>query len=92
VACDPQDEGQLSADRKWKRLVMPFTNEQMERTVKEEQYFNKIDMMVEKPGGMATLKGTIHVKGLQLHVATAEEVGKRVVVAPPGKSAPAIRR
>ena len=64
----------------------------MERTIKEEQYFNKIDMMVEKPRGMATLKGMIHVKGPQLHVGTADEVGKRVVVAPPGKSAPARRR
>ena len=33
------------------------------------------------------LEGTIHVKGVQLHVATADEVSKRVVDAPPGKSA-----
>jgi hypothetical protein len=87
VACDPQAEAPLSADRKWKRIVMPFTNEQMERTIKEEQYFNKIDMVVEKPKGTATLKGTIHVKGVQLHVDTADEVSRRVVDGPP-KSAP----
>jgi hypothetical protein len=44
-------------------------------------------MVVEKPKGTATLEGMIHVKGIQLHVATADEVSKRVVDAPPSKSA-----
>lgn len=86
VACNPQDDGQLSADRKWKRMVMPFNNERMERSITEEQYFNKIDMMVEKPRRTGSLRGTIHVKGVQLHVATSGEVSKRVVTAPPGKT------
>jgi hypothetical protein len=86
VECDPDAKGQPSADGKWKRLVMPFSNEKMERTIKEEQYFNKIDIVVEKPEGRATLEGRIHVKGIQLHVATADEVSKRVEDAPPGRS------
>ncbi|MGZ8842147.1 MAG: hypothetical protein ACXW18_00675 [Pyrinomonadaceae bacterium] len=88
VEYNTSTEGQLSTDRKWKRLVMPFANEKMERAIKEEQYFNKIDMVVEKPKGTATLTGTIHVKGVQLHVATAAEVRKRVVDGPAGKSVP----
>jgi hypothetical protein len=87
VACDPDAEGQPSADGSWKRIVMSFANEKMERSLKEEQYFNKIDMVVEKPAGTSTLEGTIHVKGVQLHVARANEVSKRVVYGPPGKSA-----
>lgn len=83
--CDPDAEGQLSADRKWKRLVMPFANDRMETTIKEAEYFNKIKIVVKGTTGRA---GTIHVKGVQLHVATADEVSKRVVDAPPGKSGP----
>jgi hypothetical protein len=85
--CDPDAEGQPSADRKWRRIVMSFANEKMERAIKDEEYFSKLAMVVEKPEGTATLKGTIHVKGVQLHVATADEVRKRVVDAPLGKSA-----
>ena len=85
VECDPDAEGRPSSDGKWKRIVDSFANEKMERTIKEEQYFNKIDMVVEKPEGTATIEGTIHVKGVQLHVATADEVCKRVVDGPPGK-------
>jgi hypothetical protein len=81
VECDPDADGQ------WKRLVMSFANEKMARTIKEQEYFNKIDMVVEKPEGTATHAGRIHVKGVQLHVATADEVSKRVVNEPPGKSA-----
>ncbi|HAF23492.1 MAG TPA: hypothetical protein DCK93_11395 [Blastocatellia bacterium] len=88
VECDPDGEGQTSADRKWKRVVNAFSKEKMESTIKEEEYFNKIDMVVEKPEGTATLEGTIHVKGVQLHVATADEVSERVVDAPPGTAAP----
>jgi hypothetical protein len=87
VECDPEAEGQPSADGQWKRLVMSFANEKMARTIKEREYFNKIDMVVEKPEGTATHAGRIHMKGVQLHVATADEVSKRVVNAPPGKSA-----
>jgi hypothetical protein len=87
VECYPNAEGQLSADGKWKRLVMSFANERIETTIKEQEYFNKIDMLVEKPKGTVTLEGTIHVKGVQLHVATADEVRRRVVNTPPGKSA-----
>ncbi|HET6891749.1 MAG TPA: hypothetical protein VFH31_11655 [Pyrinomonadaceae bacterium] len=83
--CDPDAEGQLSPDKKWKRLVMPFANDRIETTIKEEEYFNKMKIVVK---GTAGLAGTIHVKGVQLHVATADEVSKRVVGAPPGKSAP----
>jgi len=86
VEFDPNADGQLSLDRKWKRLVTPFANERMERTIKEVEYFNKIDMLVRKPQGTVTLEGTIHVKGVQLHVSTADEVSKRVVDTPPGKS------
>jgi hypothetical protein len=86
VACDPDAEGQLSADGKWKRIVMSFANEKMERAIKEQQYFNKIDMVVEKPEGAATFQGTIHVKCVQLHVATADEARKGLLNAPPGKS------
>lgn len=87
VECDPRAEGQLSADLKWKRIVMSFTNEKMKRTIREMEYFNKIEMVVEKPGGAATLQGTIHVKGVQLHLATADDVSRRVMDVPPGKSA-----
>lgn len=83
--CDPDAEGQLSADRKWKRLVMPFANDRIETTIKEAEYFNKIKIVVKGSAGHA---GTIHVKGVQLHVATADEVSKRVAEKPPGKSAP----
>jgi hypothetical protein len=86
VEFDPNAHGQLSADRKWKRLVLSFTNERVGRTIKEAEYFNKIDMLVRKPEGTVTLEGTIHVKGVQLHVAAADEVRKRVVDTPPGKS------
>jgi len=88
VECDPDAAGQLSADRRWKRLVMPFAHERIESTIKEVEYFNKIRMLIPKPGGTITLKGMLHVKGIQLHVATVDEVSKRVVDAPPGKSAP----
>ena len=77
VQFDPQAEGQLSSDGRWKRLVMPFANEKMERTIEERQYFNKIDIVVEKPKSTATLEGRIHVQGIQLHVATADEVSNR---------------
>ena len=83
--CDPDAEGQLSPDRKWKRLVMPFANDRIETTIKEAEYFNKIKIVVKGSAGHA---GTIHVKGVQLHVATTDEVSKRVVEKPPGKSAP----
>lgn len=86
VEFDPNADGQLSVDRKWKRLVMPFANERIETTIREAEYFNKIDLLVKKPQDTVTLEGTIHVKGIQIHVATAEEVSKRVVDAPPGKS------
>ena len=92
AVCDPYAGGPLSADGKWKRVVMSFANEKMERTIKERQYVNKIDMVVEKPEATATLAGTIHVKGIQLHVAPADEVTKRVVAGPPGRSAPRKRR
>jgi hypothetical protein len=85
--CDPTAEGQPSAGGKWKRIVMSFANEKVESTIEDEEYFNKIDMVVEKPEGTATLEGTIHVKGVQLHVATADEVSKRAVDAPRAKSA-----
>jgi hypothetical protein len=88
VEFDPKAEGQLNADRNWKRLVMPFANERIDRTIKEGEYFNKIDMLVKKPPGTMTLEGIIHVKGVQLHVAAADEVRKRVVDTPPGKSDP----
>ena len=88
VEFDPNAEGQLSADRKWKRLVLPFANERIERTIREVEYFNKIDILVMKPQSTATLEGVIHIKGIQIHVATADEVSKRFVDAPPGKSAP----
>ena len=65
---------------------MPFAVERMERSIKEQQYFNKIDIVIEKPADVATLEGRIHLKGGQLHVATADEVSKRVVNAPPVKS------
>jgi hypothetical protein len=84
VEFDPNAEGQLSAERKWKRLVMPFANDRIERTIKEAEYFNKIKIVVRGPAGCA---GTIHVKGVQLHIASADEVSKRVVDGPPGKSA-----
>lgn len=87
VEFDPNAEGQLSVDRKWKRLVKPFADERIETTIREAEYFNKIDLLVKKPRGTVTLEGTIHVKGVQLHVATADEVSKRVVDAPTGKSA-----
>lgn len=86
VACNPDAEGQLSADRKWRRLVMPFGNEMMERSIKEQQYFNKLDMLVEKPKDETTLQGRIHVKGIQLHAATPDEVSRRIVNMPPGRS------
>ena len=76
VECDPDAEGQPSADGQWKRLVMSFANEKLTRTIKEQEYFNKIDMVIEKPEGTATHEGTIHVKGVQLHVATADDVRK----------------
>lgn len=85
VECDPNAKGQPSADGKWKRIVMSFTNERMARAMRDEEYFNKIDMVVARAKGTDTLEGTIHVKGVQLHVRTAEEVSKRVVNAPPGK-------
>jgi len=85
VECDPNAAGQLSKDTKWKRLVMPFLNERIESTIKEVEYCNKIRMLVPKPEGTTTLKGTIHVKGIQLHVAPVDEVRKRVVDGPPGK-------
>jgi hypothetical protein len=87
VEFDPDAEGQPSADGKWKRIVISIANEKVEGAIKDEEYFNKIDMVVEKPKGTATLEGMIHVKGIQLHVATADEVSKRVVDAPPSKSA-----
>ena len=79
VECDPNGAGQLSVDGKWKRVVVPFANEKMARTIKEREYFNKIDLLVRKPAGTPTIEGTIHVKGIQLHVATAADVRKRVV-------------
>jgi hypothetical protein len=82
VECDPDAEGQASADGKWKRLVCSFANAKVEESIKEGEYFNKIDMVVEKPEGTATLEGTIHVKGVHLHIAAADEVRKRVVDAP----------
>jgi hypothetical protein len=87
VECDPHADGQPSADGKWKRIVMSFANEKMERAIKDEEYFSKIAMVVEKAAGTATSEGTIHLKGVQLHVATPAEVSKRVENAPPGKSA-----
>jgi hypothetical protein len=86
VSCDPQAEGRLSADGKWKRIVMPFAVERMERSIKEHQYFNKLDMVIEKPGDVTTLKGRLHVKGIQLHVAPAVEISGRVVNLPSGRS------
>ena len=85
VECDPRAEAQRSVDGKWKRLVMPFGNEKLAGTIKDEEYFNKIDMLVEKPEGTTTLEGTIHVKGVQLHVATSDEVSRRIVDSPPGR-------
>ena len=90
VEFDPNAEGQLSVDRKWKRLVMPFANQRIETTIREAEYFNKIDLLVRKPRHIVTLAGTIHVKAIQLHVATADEVSKRVVTAPASKSAPLV--
>ena len=84
--CDPQAEGRLSADGKWKRIVIPFAVERMERSIKEHQYFNKLDMVIEKPVDVATLEGRLHVKGVQLHVAPAAEVSGRVVNLPSGRS------
>jgi hypothetical protein len=91
VECDPGVEGQSSADGKWKRIVMSFAHEKMERAVKDQAYFSKIAMVVERPEGSATVDGTIHVKGVQLHVATAAEVRQRAVAAPSGTSAHANR-
>jgi hypothetical protein len=87
VEFDPDAEGQPSADGKWKRIVRAFVNEKLERTIQEVEYFNKIDMVVEKPKDTAALEGTLHVKGVQLHLATAVQVSRRVVDAPSGKSA-----
>jgi hypothetical protein len=87
IEVDPDGVGSTSADGQWKRIVRPFSNERLERTIGEEEYFNKIDLIVEKPRGTATLMGAIHVKGLQLHVAAAEDVSARVVDGPPGRSA-----
>ena len=75
---DPDADGQPSDDGIWKRIVSAFANEKLERTIREEEYFNKLDIVVEKPRGMATLEGTIHVKGLRLHVASANEVSRQV--------------
>jgi hypothetical protein len=84
VECDPNAQGRLSADGKWKRLVMPFANDRMETTITEVEYFNKVKIVVNGTAGRA---GTIHVKGIRLHVATADEVGKQVADGPPGRSA-----
>ena len=58
---------------------LPFANERITRTIREREYFNKIDLLVTKPAGTSTIEGTIHVKGIQLHVATAADVRRRVV-------------
>ena len=52
VECDPGAEGQSSADGKWKRIVMSFAHEKMERAVKDQAYFSKIAMVVERPRGL----------------------------------------
>jgi len=78
VEFDPHVEDHSSSDEKWKRIVSAFAHESLERTIREAEYFNKLDMLVEKPQGTATLEGTIHVKNVRLHVATAAEVSQRV--------------
>jgi hypothetical protein len=73
---DPEAHDQISDDGRWRRVVSPFARERMEETIKNREYGNRIDLIVERPEGSAALGGTIHVKGVQLHVGTVGEVSR----------------
>jgi hypothetical protein len=75
VRVDTRDQGQLSADGKWKRLVYPFHPNVSEGA--EPQDFNTIAFSVPDPKyNPNPAQGVIHFRSLQFHTGDSREIEK----------------